>query len=798
MKRQLKTILRLTAFILVILLAFVSFSPEVLADTFIDDAQAEFDAGTYANTVWDIDHVELSSGQTSGTFTSQVFDGGANASWSQILWSESLANVDKLIAVDSTADIWKSVDNGATWSLLKDDYTGDDSNNATDMVKDTSENLIILFNQDVWSSTDAGINWTKVNDDYNDSEGQNGQRIAIDSSNNLYIVEADEDVWQSTDNGASWTKAGNTGSANAAGFVGVGSDLFLVDTSANVYSSTDSGASWSLIKDDYTGEDANNADYMIANSSGHLYILFNQDVWRSTDAGVNWTKVNDDYNDSENQNGLIIAKNSSDHLFIAETDEDIWLSTDNGASWTKAGNTGGGNTLGLAFINVSTDIIFSARSGNDNPPTDSFLGSLTDSAGENPSVSDAQYFQYRASFSSEDSTITPELSSVMVTYAADAGDTTAPAAVADLALSSPSDSAMTVSWSAPGDDDSTGTATSYDLRYSTSAIISENFDSATAVTGEPTPSEVGSEESITVTGLDAETTYYFAIKTSDEVPNESALSNVPSLATLAEGEDEEEDEEESAPAPSGGGGGGGTLRRVIFSGYAYPENTIEVLRKSAADESYLQVPSESIKINDDGSFSITYIGLTGADYFFALNVKDKDSRSAGILAFNVSLWGDLFEVKDIIVPPTIGFEKAAIAKNEVMKILGYATPQNVVELEIDGSSKYKKTTADELGLWSFELDTTYLAYGEHSVRARQIISEAKASNFSLTRVFRLSKLSVLKADLNGDNVIDIRDWSVFLFRWGNEDSALRRQNDINGDGEVDIFDFSLFLQAIKI
>ncbi|TSC94029.1 MAG: outer membrane adhesin-like protein [Parcubacteria group bacterium Licking1014_1] len=253
-----------------------------------------------------------------------------------------------------------------------------------------------------------------------------------------------------------------------------------------------------------------------------------------------------------------------------------------------------------------------------------------------------------------------------------------------------------------------------------------------------------------------------------------------------------------APAPSGGGGGPAVPGKIVFSGYAYPKSTIEVLRKSIADESYLQVPSESIKISDDGSFLISYIGLVGGDYLFALRIKDKDGRSTSILAFNISFSsGDLFEVKDILAPPTIGFEKASITKNEVMKLLGYATPNNMVELKID-SSKNKKIKADQTGFWSFDVDTTYLSYGEHSVRARQITSESKLSNFSLTRVFKLSKLAVPKADLNDDSIIDIHDWSVFLFRWGNEDSALRLQDDINGDGEVNIFDFSLFLQAIKI
>lgn len=112
-------------------------------------------------------------------------------------------------------------------------------------------------------------------------------------------------------------------------------------------------------------------------------------------------------------------------------------------------------------------------------------------------------------------------------------DTTAPAAIFDLALSGPSNSAMTVSWTTPGDDGSTGTATSYDLRYSTSLITSGNFSSATQVTGEPTPLVAGTSQSMAVTGLLPSTTYFFAIETSDEIPNTSAISNVPSLATTA-------------------------------------------------------------------------------------------------------------------------------------------------------------------------------------------------------------------------------------------------------------------------
>jgi len=111
------------------------------------------------------------------------------------------------------------------------------------------------------------------------------------------------------------------------------------------------------------------------------------------------------------------------------------------------------------------------------------------------------------------------------------GDTTAPATVSDLAASSATQSSIDLSWTAPGDDGSSGTATSYDVRYSTATITEGNWASASHATGEPTPSAAGSNESMTVSGLSSGTVYYFAIKTSDEVPNTSGISNVPNLST---------------------------------------------------------------------------------------------------------------------------------------------------------------------------------------------------------------------------------------------------------------------------
>ncbi|MBU4579911.1 fibronectin type III domain-containing protein [Patescibacteria group bacterium] len=110
-------------------------------------------------------------------------------------------------------------------------------------------------------------------------------------------------------------------------------------------------------------------------------------------------------------------------------------------------------------------------------------------------------------------------------------DTTPPAAITNLAVSATTNNSSTLTWTAPGDDNNTGTAATYDIRYSTATINGGNWASATAVTGEPTPSIASTPETMTVSGLLPGTTYYFAIKTSDEVPNTSAISNIASGTT---------------------------------------------------------------------------------------------------------------------------------------------------------------------------------------------------------------------------------------------------------------------------
>ena len=112
------------------------------------------------------------------------------------------------------------------------------------------------------------------------------------------------------------------------------------------------------------------------------------------------------------------------------------------------------------------------------------------------------------------------------------GDATPPGAIVDLTVTGATGTSMSIRWSAPGDDGASGTAASYDVRYSTSAITGANWGSATQASGEPAPQAAGTQQTFTISGLTPGRTYYVAIRAADEAANVSALSNVPTGSTL--------------------------------------------------------------------------------------------------------------------------------------------------------------------------------------------------------------------------------------------------------------------------
>ena len=109
----------------------------------------------------------------------------------------------------------------------------------------------------------------------------------------------------------------------------------------------------------------------------------------------------------------------------------------------------------------------------------------------------------------------------------------APEEITDLYAIATSKNTIDIDWTTPGDNGGGDQVTLYDIRYSDTEILDDtDFNNATKVLNPPAPKLPGEFEVFTVSGLNSNTTYYFAIKSGDSVNNWSSISNSPSDTTL--------------------------------------------------------------------------------------------------------------------------------------------------------------------------------------------------------------------------------------------------------------------------
>jgi subtilisin family serine protease len=113
-----------------------------------------------------------------------------------------------------------------------------------------------------------------------------------------------------------------------------------------------------------------------------------------------------------------------------------------------------------------------------------------------------------------------------------AGDHVAPGRIANLAAAALDTATISLSWTATGDDTTSGTATRYELCVSTSPVDSTNFTaSATDTLGAPLAA--GSPEAGSAGGLAPATTYHLALRAVDDFGNPGPISNVATATTAS-------------------------------------------------------------------------------------------------------------------------------------------------------------------------------------------------------------------------------------------------------------------------
>jgi len=190
-------------------------------------------------------------------------------------------------------------------------------------------------------------------------------------------------------------------------------------------------------------------------------------------------------------------------------------------------------------------------------------------------------------------------------------------------------------------------------------------------------------------------------------------------------------------------------------------------------------------------------------YTFGLWGKDSEGRRS--VTFSTTFWiddGTQTVVSDIVLPPTMSLDKAAIADNEAAIATGQSAPGARVELwaypKQSGEPKQADIKKIEAvvgadGRWSAVIRANDLSKGVFYVKAKTTLAGGQTSGFG--QIFELA-IDVAApsglcagADLNQDGRVNLTDFSILLYWWSTDNECA----DQNHDGTVNLTDFSIMM-----
>lgn len=261
-----------------------------------------------------------------------------------------------------------------------------------------------------------------------------------------------------------------------------------------------------------------------------------------------------------------------------------------------------------------------------------------------------------------------------------------------------------------------------------------------------------------------------------------------------------EPENQNVNQPGGGGGGGGgggaapSITSIVFSGKAYPNRTVTLLKDA-------QVAATTIT-GIDANFQVTLTGLTAGNYFFSLYSEDYEGRRSSLLTFPVSITqGVTTSISGVFVAPTIDTDKIEVKRGDNIAIFGQSVPQADIVISVSSEEFFGNTISDQDGIYLYYFDTTFVDYGPHYAKSKASIGNQLISSFSYSVNFSVGTENVSRAqpfipkgDLNEDDWVNLIDFSIAAYWYGralSAEFALKEVEKLNGDGVVDLVDFSI-------
>ena len=250
---------------------------------------------------------------------------------------------------------------------------------------------------------------------------------------------------------------------------------------------------------------------------------------------------------------------------------------------------------------------------------------------------------------------------------------------------------------------------------------------------------------------------------------------------------------EEPPSPPGGGGGGvvppSPPANVIFKGRAYPNAALTIFKD--------EVVAATFFAESSGLFEKELTGVRGGVYNFGISAEDNREIKSVTLGFTASiLGGRTTTISGIFISPTISLVPTQVEKGHLVNIFGQSFPESQVKIFVASAEEIvKESISDQEGNWDYKLNTALLREGEHEARAKALFQDGEQTSFSHILPFLVLAPGTLVckgADLNFDGKINLIDFSILLYFWG-QSSPSNRCVDINFDNMVDLVDFSIMM-----
>jgi len=283
--------------------------------------------GLTTNVIFKANNIVYTGTETQGVYKS--IDNGshwvpANTGIERASISDIIVSGPNLLAAAKSScpiylNIFKSTDNGATWSGTSG-LTGNVVHSFA--IKDSSvwaTFAALPKESGIARSIDNGNTWQVVPSIITNA----GESIVSD---NVIIVAEDNFIWRSTDDGMSWDVVEQFALTGISSFAKAGTKLFGAATTG-IQTSTDNGASWSF-------EPFSNGAYSFSSNGSTIYLGSSSKVFKSTDVGATWIDVSTGLG-----NGGIQALLFDGTTLFAGTPADavgIFRSTNGGTSWDPA------------------------------------------------------------------------------------------------------------------------------------------------------------------------------------------------------------------------------------------------------------------------------------------------------------------------------------------------------------------------------------------------------------------------------------------------------------------------------